>query len=76
MMKGNIGYVYGNKDGKVVVIDKFDFKEKRKQVAKRIEVIEDFYQRRIDKNEYNGSFRQFLKDYHLYDDYDNLLKQL
>ena len=76
MMKGNIGYVYGNKDGKVVVIDKFDFKEKRKQVAKRIEVIEDFYQRRIDKNEYNGSFRQVLKDYHLYDDYDNLLKQL
>lgn len=76
MMKGDIGYVYGNKDGKIVVIDKFDFKEKRKQAAKRIEVIEDFYQRKIDKNEYNGSFRQWLKDYQFYDDYNNLLKQL
>ena len=71
-----IGYVYGNKDGKFGVVDKFDLKEKRKEVEKNIKIIEDFYQRKIDKNVYNGSFKQFLKHYGLSDDYDNLLKQL
>jgi len=76
MVKGDISYVYGYKNGKFGVVDKFNLKEKRMQVDKSIKIIEDLYQRKIDKNEYKGSFRQWLKDYGLYDDYDNLLKQL
>ena len=76
VIKGDIGYVYAYKNGKFGVVDKFDLKEKRKEVEKNIKIIEDFYQRKIDKNVYNGSFKQFLKHYGLSDDYDNLLKQL
>jgi hypothetical protein len=76
VIKGDIGYVYAYKNGKFGVVNKFDLKEKRMQAARTIDKMEEMYQKAIDKNEYNGRFIQWLKDYYLYDDYDNLLKQL
>lgn len=73
MIKGGVTYVYGNKNGKWVVVDKFEIKEKRREAYEKIKQLEDLYQKDVENNNYDGRLYAWLRDNGLYDVYSKLL---